>query len=163
VDEATGYQYDRAREALQLLLKTYIAEDLLPATRRFSHEFLQGAYRLCGWEYSEGVPIKAHLLGTLINRTIYEKLPPEVLDEIRKMNPVKEASKRRKYRQHQLLSEGTGIAHLDKLLAIATAFMSVFPTREQFFAAYDKAVPAPPRILDLAHEEQDPKEGLLPA
>jgi hypothetical protein len=149
VDEATGYQQDRARDALQLLLKTYLAEDLLPATRRFTHEYLQGAYRLCGWEYTDGVPIKPHLLGTLINRTIYEKLPPEVLAEIRLMNPVQEGTQRRKYRQHQLLSETTGIAHLDKLLTIAAAMMRAYDNREDFYRAYDKAVPPPPKLPDL--------------
>jgi len=152
IDEATGYQHDRARDALQLLLKAYIGDELLKATRIFPHEFLQGAYRLCGWEYCEGVPIKPHLLGTFINRTIYNKLPPEVLAEIKQLNPVRDTTKRRKHRQWQFLTETTGIPQLDKLFIIASALMRLFKNREEFYAAYDKVVPDPPRLLEAVAE-----------
>lgn len=39
VDEATGYQYDRARHALARILEKFIAKELQPWTRTFPLEF----------------------------------------------------------------------------------------------------------------------------
>jgi len=41
IDEATGYQYDREKDALQVLLSKYIAEEFLPWTSRFPREYYQ--------------------------------------------------------------------------------------------------------------------------
>ena len=154
VDEATGYQYDRARNALQALLKTYIGEGLLKRCSYFPQEFWQGAYRLCGWEYKDGIPLKPHLLGTFINRTLYSKLPPEVHIEIKRLNPIKGATKRRKYRQWQLLTTTTGIPHLDKLLYLATAMMRGYTDREEFYRVYDLVVPTLPTVEEILAKEE---------
>jgi len=161
IDEATGYQYDRAHDALQQLLKLYVAEEIRPWVRQFSPEFFKGAYRLCGgWEYNDGAPAKPHMLGTLINRVVYQKLPQEVVDEIKARNPL-QGNKRRKYTNHQFLTKETGIPHLDRVLTIATAMMQAYDSREAFYAAYDRAVPTPPRVvdaLDTLDHANDPKQ-----
>jgi hypothetical protein len=41
IDEATGYQSDREKDALQALLSQYIAEEFLPWTLRFPREYYQ--------------------------------------------------------------------------------------------------------------------------
>jgi hypothetical protein len=40
VDEATGYQYDRERDELQKILKSYISEELMPWQKKISRCFL---------------------------------------------------------------------------------------------------------------------------
>jgi hypothetical protein len=56
VDEATGYQAERARDELNKILEAYIAKELLPWTRRFPDEFFRQIYRLHGWEFQARKP-----------------------------------------------------------------------------------------------------------
>lgn len=46
VDEATGYQEDRAKDELYAILEAYIAPELMPWTRKFPNE-LARVIRLC--------------------------------------------------------------------------------------------------------------------
>ncbi|MDO4714018.1 MAG: P63C domain-containing protein [bacterium] len=52
VDEATGYQYDREKDALQKILKEYISEELLPRQKRFPDVFYKELFRLNGWDFT---------------------------------------------------------------------------------------------------------------
>jgi len=71
VDEATGYQQDRARDELNRILEAYISKELLPWTRRFPDDFFKHTFRLHGWEYKQGsmrssaLPRKVHAVTTL--------------------------------------------------------------------------------------------------
>ena len=49
VDEATGYEEVRVRNELHRILDAYIAEELLPWTKRFPDEFYRQLVRLRGW------------------------------------------------------------------------------------------------------------------
>ncbi len=49
IDEATGYQYDRAKDALTRILEAFIAKELQPWVRTFPNEFYQELFRLRGW------------------------------------------------------------------------------------------------------------------
>ena len=51
VDEATGYQYDRARKALEKILEDFIAKELVKWAKRFPDEFYEQMFRLRGWPY----------------------------------------------------------------------------------------------------------------
>lgn len=48
-DEATGYQYERAEDALQVKLRAFISEDLLAWEKTFPDELWEGFGRLMGW------------------------------------------------------------------------------------------------------------------
>src|SRR6266403_1804369 len=54
VDDATGYQADKAKEEVERILQAYVAPALVPWTRKFPHEFFREVYRLLGWEYKPG-------------------------------------------------------------------------------------------------------------
>ena len=46
VDEATGYQYDRARDALSTILEEFIAKELAQWVKTFPDEFYKKMYDL---------------------------------------------------------------------------------------------------------------------
>lgn len=52
VDEATGYQKDRPKDELRLILEAYISKELLPWTERFPEEFYKEMFRLRQWPFS---------------------------------------------------------------------------------------------------------------
>jgi len=97
VDEATGYQEQRAKDELSKILEAYIVEELRPWIKTFPDEFFKQVYRLHGWPYRPGSAKRPLYVGQLINKYIYEQLPPPVLPELRKLNPVTEAG----YRRHK--------------------------------------------------------------
>lgn len=122
VDEATGYQADRARDELQKILESYVIEEMRPWVVKFPTEFFKQMYKLHGWRFEKGQTHHPQVVGKFINQWIYERLPEPVLPKLREANPLKETG-RRSYKHHQFLSDQTGIPHLDRQIATVTALM----------------------------------------
>jgi len=158
VDEATGYQQDRARDELNRILEAYVSKELLPWTQRFPDEFFRQAFRLHNWEYREGMKSPRYL-GKLINKTIYEPMPPGVLDELRKVNPPGESGYRR-YRHHQFLTLDTGHPHLDKQIVAVTTLIRISKDKNQFWRHFDEAFPRRPQQMDFGYQDTDEPESL---
>ncbi len=142
VDEATGYQQDRARDELNRILEAYISAELLPWARRFPDEFFKQAFRLHGWEYKQGSVRSPRYLGKLINKTVFEPMPPGVLGELRRLNPPTESGYRR-HKHHQFLTPDTGLPHLDKQIVSVTTLMRISDGKEEFWGHFNKAFPPP--------------------
>ena len=138
IDEVTGYQEDRDRAELQLILKKYISEEMLPWTKRFPDEFYKQMFRLKGWEYRGAA--KTPLAGKLTNQYIYEYLPEGVLAELRARNPKEDGHKTRKYKHHQFLSIDTGVKNLDNQLQQTIALMKASDSWEEFDRLFGKAM-----------------------
>lgn len=137
IDEVTGYQEERRKDSLQLLLAEYVRKEYLPWTRRFPEEFYIEMYRLKDWDYKGNQ--KTPLVGKITNYLVYDLMPKGVLDELQKKNPVDEKTHRRKYRHHQYLTEGTGIEYLDKHLMSVLALMRASDTWEEFEKLFRKS------------------------
>ncbi|HUU84612.1 MAG TPA: P63C domain-containing protein [Phycisphaerae bacterium] len=148
VDEATGYQEERAKAELQKILEAYISEELLPWTKRFPDEFFKQIYRLQGWDYKPGTAKRIPYVGKLINKYVYEKLPEGVLPKLRERNPVTEKVWRT-YKHHQLLTVDTGNKHLDRQITAVLTIMRVSDDKEQFEELFEKAFPVPFQQLRL--------------
>ena len=89
VDEATGYQYDRERDALQVVLKAYINEELLKWQKMFPDTFYYEIFRLNKWDYTvKGINKRPSVIGKwTTNKLIYEQLPKGVLEELKVKTP----------------------------------------------------------------------------
>jgi hypothetical protein len=157
VDEATGYQYDRAKDELSRILEAYITKELLPWTRRFPDEFFKQAFRLHGWEYREGSVKSPRYLGKLINRTVYEPMPPGVLDELKLVNPKTESGYR-KYHHHRFLTPDTGHPHLDRQIVAVTTLMRVADNKEKFWDLFGKAFPKKNQQDKFSFGDSEPLE-----
>lgn len=125
IDEATGYQAERDRDELQRLLKLYLSEEALKWVKRFPAEFFNQIYRLRGWQRPMNLHAHSPQMGKYINELVYERLPEGVMDQLKKLNPVDDETKRRKYKHHQFLTEDVGHpdlqAHLIKLIGLMQA------------------------------------------
>lgn len=142
VDEATGYQQERARDELNQILEAYISPELLPWTKRFPNEFFKQLYKLNGWNYIEGSHKRPRYVGKMVNALVYDHLPPGVLPELKRLNPPNESG-RRKHAHHQLLTPETGHPHLDKQVIEVTALMRVSDDKTMFKKLFEKAFPKP--------------------
>lgn len=131
IDEATGYQYDRENNALQEILKAYIAEDFLKWQARFPRKYYQELYRLYDWEYNPLSMKHPKYLGRFTNEYVYEHLPEGVLQELKQKNPKNDKGHRVK-RHHQFLTGDIGIPHLEKHITKLITIMELSDNADQF-------------------------------
>jgi len=143
IDEATGFQELRERDALHRILEAYMSKELLPWSRRFPVEFYREMFRLMNWEFDPSSNRKPPFVGKLTNQLVYEKLPPGVLDALRKRNPVIAETKRRRHKHHQFLSDEIGNPHLEKQIVQVVALMRASPDRATFKELFSRAFPPP--------------------
>jgi len=138
VDEATGYQAQREKDELNRILSAYINEELRPWVKRvFPEEFFKQIYRLHGWAYTPGSISRPQVIGTMINKWIYEYLPEGVLEALREKNPRNETG-RRNHKHHQFLTQEEGIRHLEGQIAVVTSLLRVSDTKEEFDRLFSK-------------------------
>lgn len=85
IDEATGYQAVRSKQALQLKLQAFIAEDMSEWAQMFPPDFWIELARLEGIKYSaRNRPIR---WGKYIMMFVYDAVDSDVGKELRKLNP----------------------------------------------------------------------------
>lgn len=119
IDEATGYQYERAENALQVKLRAYLSEEMRKWEKTFPDELWIEFARLTGWKGS--VTQRPKYWGKLVNELVYEFLDPDVAAWL------KENAPKPRYGQnyHQWLSEQFGlkklIEHIWMLIGMARA------------------------------------------
>lgn len=88
VDEATGYQYDREKDALQVIMQAYISEELQKWQKMFPDTFYYEIFRLKGWDYTvSGIKKRPGVIGTWTKELIYKQLPKNVLEELESRTP----------------------------------------------------------------------------
>lgn len=157
VDEATGYQADRARDELNRILEAYIAEELRPWVKLFPDEFFRQIYRLRRWDYVVGNTKGPRFVGKLINRYVYNQLPPGVLDRLRQLNPVVSKGQRR-HKHHQFLTDHTGEPHLDRQITVVTTLMRVASDQHDFEALFRRAFPRSGEQQLIRYDAPDEEE-----
>lgn len=151
VDEATGYQEVRKRDALHKILEAYIAPELMKWARRFPESFYKEMFRLHGWEYDPESVKRPQVVGKFTNMFVYEQLPPGVLDELRGMNPKDEAGRRRN-RHHQFLTEEVGNPHLERQISATTVLMRASDDWAGFKRLFARAFPKSGDQMELLSE-----------
>lgn len=137
IDEATGYQYDRENNALQQILKAYIAEDFLKWQARFPRKYYQELYKLYGWDYNPLSMKHPKYLGKFTNEFVYQYLPEGVLEELRVKNPKNENGNRPK-KHHQFLSGEIGVPHLEKHITKLITIMELSENIDEFKDNFNK-------------------------
>lgn len=140
VDEATGYQDVRARDALAQILEAFIATELQKWVRTFQPEFYREMFRLRGWPYSPLSQKRAAVVGKLTNNIVYQRLAPGVLEELRRNTP-KDETGRYKQKLFQRLTSDVGHPRLREHLAAVTALMKISKTWASFMLSLDVAFP----------------------
>ncbi|WP_276972233.1 P63C domain-containing protein [Tatumella ptyseos] len=137
VDEATGYQKDRERDALAKLLEEFIAKEMRPWVTTYPADFFEELCRL------RNVPFKANMrrpqyFGHLVNNITYDRMAPSLRDTLKE-----ERSKAKKHgaKMHQFLSEGTGFTMLQNRLTGITTLMKASTNYDDFITLLDRVHP----------------------
>ena len=141
IDEATGYQQDRERDALAQLLSKYLTEERLRWAKIFPDEFYKQIYRLNKWMWPPHSTARTPLIGKMTNEIVYERLPVGVLDKLRELNPINPTTKRRRWKYTQFLSEDIGQPDLKAHLLQVIALMRAAYSWPSFIRLLDKSLP----------------------
>lgn len=142
VDEATGFQATRDKEALQEILDRFLRKELATWAKRFPDEFYEHIFRLRGWEWKGRGKNPPQVVASYTKDIVYARLAPNILEELERRNPIEKG--RRKGAHHQWLTDDVGHPALAQHLHAVITLMRVSKNWAQFKL-----------MLDLAH----PKRG----
>lgn len=140
VDEATGFQYARTRDALQKLLEQYVSRELARWERTFELDFYRNIYRLKGWPFNPASNKRTPLVAKITVNLTYDRIHPDLLKELKQ---VRSEGKKPHSKLHQwLTTEPTGgHPRLKQHLEGIVALMSVARSWEQFQEWVDRRYP----------------------
>ncbi len=137
IDEATGAQYDREKDALQKILSAYISEDFLKWQSRFPRKYYQELFRLYKLKYDPISLKRPQFIGKFTNKYVYKMMPPGILEELQKRNPITEKGTRSR-KHHQLLTEEIGITHLERHVTKLVTVMELSESPRDFDNKFQK-------------------------
>ena len=140
IDEATGYQEERNRLALQEILDKYLLPYKAAWAKRFPDSFYKAIFRLKEWPYDPSSVRRPSVVGRITNDIVYERLAPGILSELRARTPRDEKG-RRKHRFHQWLTDEVGHPKLQEHLIRAEVLMNAAPNWTTFYKLLQRALP----------------------
>lgn len=140
VDEATGYQYEREKDALQVILKAYINEELLKWQKMFPDTFYFEIFRLNKWDYTvNGINKRPEVIGKWTKELIYKQLPKGVLEELKKQTPKSDAGNYTA-RFFQSLTPDIGHPALTAQIYKVIGIMNISNTWDEFKNSFNRMV-----------------------
>lgn len=156
IDEITGYQEVRERDALQKILDKFLKKEFAAWAKTFPDEFYRQIFRLKGWNYDPSSVKRPSVVGRYTNDLIYERLAPEILTELETLNPKNDKG-HRKVKHHQWLTDDIGHPRLREHLYAIMGLMRAFNSWGSFYATVNKAYPKKNQqmVLDLFDEDSN--------
>ena len=146
VDEATGYQRDREKDALAKILEAFVAKELQPYVRTFPPEYYEELFRLRGLKYPPENPrFRPQYFGMLTNDIVYERLAPGLLEELKKQATKDE----KKAHLHRRLTQEVGHPKLREHLASVVTAMKLSDDYKDFIEK-----------LNRIHQRYNPQSSL---
>jgi len=149
VDEATGYQDIRKKDALQKILDAFISKELAAWIKRFPDEFYSEMFRLKKWNWDS--KLRPGVVGRYTNDIVYERLAPKLVEELKKKNPRNKKGTT-KVRDHQWLTTDVGHPALSQHLYAVIGLMRTCQTWDQFKRLINRAFPKKGDQLEMFHE-----------
>ncbi len=140
VDEVTGYQEIRARNALSRILEAFIAKELQPYVQTFPLDYYRETFRLRGLEYPKDSVKRPQYFGILTNDVIYKRLAPGVLKELKNVT-LRDDEGRAKHKFFQRLTSNIGYPKLRELLGAVVAIMKLSNNWYDFTDKLDRQYP----------------------
>lgn len=161
VDEATGYQDARAKDALAKILEAFVAKELRKWVRTFPVEYYQELCRLRDISFSDAASAKRPgYFGHLTNDLVYARLAPGVLAELKRKNPAVSPGQRR-HKHFQWLTDEIGDPRLRQHLWSVITLMRACDTWDDFYRLAERALPKYSTLPLLSAIEQA-ELGLVP-
>jgi len=152
IDEATGYQEARPKDALQRYLEMLIRKELAAWAKKFPDEFYENIYKLKGWVWPGMKKNRFSIVAHYTRDLVYERLAPGLLQELERKTP-KDETGNRKNKFHQWLTEDIGdpmlAQHLHSLVMFQRLALSSGYGYNRFVRMVDRVLPKMGATLEL--------------
>ena len=136
IDEATGYQYERASDALQVKLKAFLSEEMRAWEKTFPDDLWVEFGRLTNWKGA--VTHRPKYWGHLVTELVYSYLDADVSKWLKENKP----KPRHGENWHQWLSDQYGlrrlVQHIYTLIGIAKTCQDMRELRDKMAQMYGK-------------------------
>lgn len=140
VDEVTGYQEVRARDALAKILEEFVDKELQAWVRTFPDDFYKEMFRLRGLDFPSSTVQRPQYFGVLTNDIVYKRLAPGVLDELKRVQR-KGSTGRPKGKLFQNLTTNAGYPKLREHLGSIVTLMKMSNDWDSFKVNLDRIHP----------------------
>ena len=121
VDEATGFQSERPKDALQQYLEMLVRRELAVWAKKFPDEFYENIYKLRGWVWPGIGKNRYSVVAHYTRDLVYERMAPGLLKELEEKSPKDEKGNRNN-KMHQWLTGDIGdpmlASHLQSILTL---------------------------------------------
>lgn len=153
VDEATGYQVVRTKNALEKILAEFVDKALQPYLKTFPDDFYKEMFRLRDLPYSAD-SMRPMYFGKLTNDIVYRRLAPGVLEELKRAQETT-PSGRSKHKLFRKLTQNIGYPKLREHLGSIVTLMKLSTDWDDFKGKLDQLHPVPEGAeATLPHEPQ---------
>jgi hypothetical protein len=136
IDEATGYQYDRASDALQVKLRAFLTEEMRVWEKTFPDDLWLEFGRLTNWKGA--VTHRPKYWGHLVTELVYGYLDADVTKWLKENQPQPQHGRN----WHQWLSEQYGlrklVQHIYTLIGVAKTCHNMRELRDKMAEMYGK-------------------------
>lgn len=121
VDEATGFQAVRPKDALQQYLELLVRKELAVWAKKFPDEFYENIYKLKGWPWPGMSKNRYSVVAHYTRDLVYERMAPGLLTELETKSP-KDDKGNRETKLHQWLTGDIGdpmlASHMQSILTL---------------------------------------------
>jgi hypothetical protein len=149
VDEATGYQYIRARDAIEQVIDKWLVKELQPWKPHFPNEYYRRIFELNGWELKADSR-RPGVVGHWTNDLVYDRLGPGLREQL---HDFAGRNERGRLRHHltRFLTSDHGIPELRSHLDGIVALMKAATTWDQFKEVVQRVYPKPETTFTRWH------------
>jgi len=152
IDEATGYQEIRPKDALQAYMEILVRKELAAWAKKFPDEFYENIYKLKGWIWPGMKKNRFSVCAKYTIDLVYERIAPGLLQELKNKSP-KDETGNRKNKLHQWLTEDVGdpmlAQHLHSLIMFQRLALSSGYGWHRFLKMVDSVLPKRGATLEL--------------
>lgn len=155
VDEATGFQGERPKDALQQYLQMLVRKELAVWAKKFPDEFYENIYKIRGWVWPGIGKNRYSVVAHYTRDLVYERMAPGLLKELEEKSPKDERGQR-STRMHQWLTGDIGdpmlASHLQSILTLQRLAIANGWGWARFMNMVDQVMKKKGDTLDLPFE-----------
>jgi len=156
VDEATGYQEIRPRDALSAYLEMLVRKELAAWAKTFPDEFYENIYKLKGWKWPGMQKNRFSIVAHYTRDLVYDRIASGLLKELEAKSP-KNNKGQRKNKFFQWLTEDIGhpmlAQHLHSLIMFQRLALSNGYGWNRFVRMVDRVLPKKGANMELPFPE----------
>jgi hypothetical protein len=157
IDEATGFQSERPKDALQQYLEMLVHKELAVWAKKFPDEFYENIYKIRGWVWPGIGKNRYSVVAHYTRDLVYERMAPGLLNDLETKTP-KDENGHRSARMHQWLTGDIGdpmlASHLQSILTLQRLAIANGWGWTKFMSMVDQVMKKKGDSIDLPFAEQ---------